>query len=243
MGKYFFTYWDELPPDIGFSVFGREHLIWLGICAAAIIVLTIWDSTHQKQKQVDRFIGWFLVGAILVRMCYLLLIGKQTVYELPLHLCSLAGFLCLLHAYRKWEWLEQSLYSLCLPGTVFALLFPDWTGYPPIHFITIEGFLFHAGIVLYVVLQLANGLIRPALRKIWKAFLFLAIAAAAVWVFDKRFDANYMFLNWPPPDSPLSWLASFMGNPGYLAGYALLVIAVPILMDIFYQIWMKLKKP
>ena len=40
--------------------------------------------------------------------------------------------------------------NICLPGTVLALLFPNWNFYPVIHFITLEGFLFHMGIVLYV---------------------------------------------------------------------------------------------
>ena len=233
----FFVYWDELPENVGFSIFGPAHILWLAILTAGIAIITIWYYRLREtgRRRVKRFIGWFLVGEIIVRMIYLLVIGKQTVYELPLHLCSLAGFLCLLHSYKSVEWLNQSLYALCLPGAIFALLFSDWTIYPAIHFISIEGFSFHAGIVLYVICMLVTGQIVPCLKKIWKAFLFLGIAAGAVFVFDKIFDTNYMFLNWPPEKSPLEWLASFMGNPGYLIGYAVLVFLIPCVMVLAYE--------
>ena len=73
--------------------------------------------------------GIFLVGLEVYRIAVLALIGKMSLYQLPLHLCSMAGFLCCLHAFFKWDWLGQVLYTLCLPGTVLALLFPDWVRY------------------------------------------------------------------------------------------------------------------
>lgn len=232
----FFTYWDELPANAGFSLFKQEHWLWLFSILAVIIILTViyQKSSERTKDRMDRLTAWFMIGAILVRMCFLLVIGKQTVYELPLHLCGLAGFLCLIHAYRKWDWLSQSIYSLCLPGTLFALVFPDWTSYPAVHFISIEGFLFHGAIVLYAVCQIASGRIVPSIRKIWKAFIFLAVAAFLVGLFDIRFHVNYMFLNWPPAGSPLEWIASYLGDPGYLFGYAILVILVPIGFDLIY---------
>lgn len=45
-------------------------------------------------------------------------------------------------------------------------------------------------------------------------------------IFDKCFDCNYYFINWPVPNSPLAWLAERMGNPGYLLGFAGLAAAV-----------------
>lgn len=236
---YFFTYWDDLPNGIGFDLFGDAHLFWLiGIVVTIICLTILYQHLHTSgHRRMDRITGWILVTLILVRTCYLLILSKQTVFDLPLHLCSLAGFLSLLHAYRKWEWLDQTIYSICLPGTVFALVFPDWTRYPAIHFISIEGFLFHAGIVLYAVCQITSRSIIPSLRKIWKAFLFLAIAAFGVWLFDKKIGTNYMFLNWPPAGSPLEWMAARIGNPGYLAGYAVLVVLIPIAMDLVYRLF------
>ena len=45
-----------------------------------------------------------------------------------------------------------------------------------------------------------------------------------------------MFVMCLPPGSPLEWLASFLGNPGYLAGYAVLMLLCMVLMDAGYRL-------
>ena len=62
-----------------------------------------------------------------------------------------------------------------------------------------------------------------------------AVVIPIYW-FDKRYDVNYMFVNWPSAGSPLVWLADRMGNPGYLIGYAALVFLCMLLMDAGYLI-------
>lgn len=234
--EYFFTYQNELPDGVGYSLFGMEHIIWLIFCAVCIVCMARAYAgwTDAKRVAAERALGIFLVLLIAVRTFMLLLIGKMSVYELPLHLCSIAGFLCCLHSFVKWDWLGQVIYTLCLPGTVSALLFPNGVEYPAVHFITIESFLFHAGIVLYTVWQLMSKKIVPRLSALWKVLLFLLAIVPLVYVFNKKFHANYMFINSPSPGSPLEWLASFMGNPGYLIGYAALVLLCMVLMDLGY---------
>ncbi|MBR6352353.1 MAG: YwaF family protein, partial [Firmicutes bacterium] len=137
-----------------------------------------------------------------------------------------------IHAYRDADWLGQTLYALCLPGTVAALVFPDWTYYPPIHFITIEGFLFHFGVVAYVVFQLISGRIRPSLRVLWKVLVFLAVAVPPIYFFNKHFHTNYFFVNVPSPGSPLEWFMQAFGDPGWLLGYAALVLVIMLMMEL-----------
>ena len=38
------------------------------------------------------------------------------------------------------------------------------------------------------------------------------------------------------PDRHWSWLALFLGNPGYLAGYAVLMLLCMVLMDAGYRL-------
>lgn len=238
MLRYFFTYGDDLPPGCGFTLFGPAHFAWLAVCAAGIVLFLAryrkWDG--PKRRRAEKRIGVVLVCLITCRTLFPLFSGRMTVYELPLHLCSMAGYLCCLHAFLKWDWLSQALYTLCLPGTLFALFFPDWVRYPTVHFVTVVAFLFHAGIVLYVACQLMGRGIVPQFRKLWKAVLFLLVTVPLIFLFDKEFDANYMFLNWPSPGSPLEWMASFLGNPGYLLGYAILAAAVILFMDAAYAL-------
>lgn len=236
--QYFFVYGDSLPENVGFSMFGVVHLFWLALLLAGSVLFlkkyARWSV--KRQKCAEQIVGLALIALIFIRMVYVTMIGKMSVYELPLHLCSIAGILCGLHAFVKWDWLGQVLYSLCLPGTVLALIFPDWYYYPALHFITIEGFLFHAGIIIYVGCQLISHKIVPSLKKIWKVLLFLFFVVPLIYWFDVRFHANYMFVRYPSVGSPLELLTALMGNPGYLLGYAALAVLVIGLMDLGYYV-------
>ncbi|MCH3971466.1 MAG: YwaF family protein [Oscillospiraceae bacterium] len=230
--KFFFTYESDLPEGIGFSHFGTAHLVWLGLLFVCGLLFYRRFSHWNKKKQ-QRALRWLGIIQVLLegmRLYVLWHIHRLSVYELPLHLCGMAGFLCLLHAYTEWDWLSQVLYALCLPGTLAALLFPNWIKYPAFHFITIQSFLLHALIVLYVACALACGRIQPNFRHFWKPLVFLAVVLPPVYLFDLHFAANYFFLCVPEAGTPLQWFADRMGNPGYLLGYAGLTLAIMLLM-------------
>ncbi|MBQ3390701.1 MAG: TIGR02206 family membrane protein [Firmicutes bacterium] len=244
MLQYFFTYGSELPAGVGFPMYGTAHILWLlaGTGACILLLLLFRRADNEKQRKLELALGLFPVALIVLRACFLTAIGHQTVYELPLHLCALAGFLCLAHMITGKDWLGQVLYALCLPGTLLALIFPDWIYYPPVHFITIQGFLFHFGVAWYILCELSCGKIRPDIKRIWNPILFLLICVPVVYLFDRHFRTNYMFLRVPSPGSPLEWMASFMGVPGYLLGYAVMVAMVMILMYLAEIVFDKLRR-
>lgn len=232
--RYFYTYDSDLPADVGFSIFGRQHILCLIITAVVISIfaaLFYGQDDRKRHKTVTAF-GIILVSLEVLRIIYLFAVGHFSVYELPLHMCSISGLLCLLHAYTGHDWIGQTLYAVGLPGTVMALVFPDWGMYPAISFINFHGFLFHGLIVCYVICQLLCGGIRPKLRSLWKALLFLCVIIPPIYAFDRIFNTNYFFINVPSPGSPLAWMAGFMGNPGYLLGYAALALAMMTAMYI-----------
>ena len=232
----FWTYSDDIPDGVGFDQFSLYHICWLILIIAISVILSIYFSGQDKRKKdrILKIIGSMLVFLIFLRIIVLYAGKHMSVYELPLHLCSLAGFVCFFHAFLKWDFLGQVLYSLCLPGTVFALIFPDWSYYPAFNFITFQGFIFHGGIVVYTVLGLVGEDIRPSIFKMWKAIVFLVIIVPVIYIFDRHFDVNYMFLLRPSPDSPLEWIDNKFGRLWYLPGYAVLVMAVVTLMNVIY---------
>lgn len=232
----FWTYSDDIPYGVGFDQFGMVHIIWL-LAVLLITIITVGLSKNNTGKQKDKLlktIGFILVFLIILRIVVLCIGNNMSVYELPLHLCSLAGFICFAHAYFKWDFLGQVIYSLCLPGTVLALIFPDWSYYPAFNFITVQSFLFHGGIVLYTVMALVYKKIKPSVYKMWKAVLFLVIIVPGIYLFDRHFDVNYMFVLRPSGDSPLEWIDKVMGRNGYLIGYAILTMIVVTLMNVIY---------
>jgi uncharacterized membrane protein YwaF len=149
----------------------------------------------------------------------LLLQGCFGVYHLPLHLCGLAVFFTFAHALHPTETVGNFLYSSCMPGAACALLFPDWTAYPAFSYHSLVAFLVHALLVAYPLVQLAGGALRPRARFLPRCFAILLALAVPIYLFDRLFRTNYMFLLSPSAGSPLAWFASFLGNPGYLRGY------------------------
>lgn len=242
--EYFFTYSDDLPEGIGFSLFGWAHILWLFFLLLGLFfgIRHIVDCDDCVAGRWMRCIGSFLLFLIVFRIMLLTFLGKMSVYELPLHLCSIAGILCFIHAWWNIKWIGQILYTLCLPGTVFALLFPNWTEYPAVHWITIQSFLFHGGIVLYIVCLLRRKIITPGFRYIWQSLIFLLVVVPIIYVFDSYFHVNYMFVRIPSAGSPLAWIAHYMGVPGYLWGYAVLVLFIIVCMNGGYELYMKVQK-
>ena len=223
----------------GFETFGPEHLLWLVILAAAGTVL--YRAAFAKSGQN----GTVLTERVMLAAAVLPVLGRvlPAFYEirkgiygpdsLPLHVCSMAGYGCLVHfvlshkAYRSFQVLSELLFFPGLPGALLALLFPGWGGGRPFSFLSICEFLGHGGIVLYVLLRLRDGGICPRLQRAWIPVLFCAVYALVMIPFDKMTGMNYGFLLFPSPDSPLSGIAALAGTGiGYYAGYALLVLGI-----------------
>ncbi|MBQ9610067.1 MAG: YwaF family protein [Lachnospiraceae bacterium] len=235
---YFWTYSDDIPYGVGFNQFSITHIIWLVIIIVAAFAMSCIYKKSDKKKRIIilRIWGGILLFLIIIRIIILCFQGNMSVYELPLHLCSLAGIVCFIHSFFMNDFWGQVLYSLCLPGTILALIFPNWAYYPAFNFITFHGFLFHGGIVIYIICGLAGGDIRPSIYNMWKAVVFLIIVLPIVYLIDMRFNVNYMFLRYPSKASPLEWLEKYMGTSGYLIGYALLTILVIILINVLYGV-------
>lgn len=127
-------------------------------------------------------------------------------------------------------------FVLIMPASFMALIFADWTVYYPVlNFMNIYSYIWHGLLILYPVALWLTGEVSLSIRHIHYVIVFLCVVTPPIYAFDKRFGCNYFFVNWPVADSPLSWLASFMGNPGYLAGYAALTLAVILLM--YLAVW------
>lgn len=227
--SFFFAEKDMLPEGSGFSLFGESHLIWMICLSTGIFCLAL--LFHVGSRRMKTFLLWLSALSSLfwqlAQGLYRLILGIYSVGTLPLHICSLASYLVFLHLLYHPAWLSEILYFPLFIGPWFAIIFPDWTMYPAWSFMSCAGFIVHASIVLYILLQIEAGTIRPSLKNIYAPVLFMTIYAAVLIPFDHHFRVNYGFLASPSPGSPLIWIAAHFGSGiGYYAGYALLVFAI-----------------
>lgn len=227
----------------GFELFGKEHMIWLGIAAASIAAALIAGRFSQPGK--DRNASPLTAGRVL-GICTLLLHLFESAFRifegsygpdtLPLHICAITSYLVFAHCLRPGRILGEILFCPGIAGALCALLFPDWTGYAPFSVMSFTGFLSHIAIIAYVLYAIRAGVITPSVRRCWIPVLFLAAYAAVMVPFDRYFHMNYGFLNNPSPGSVLVPLAQVFGfGTGYYVGYALLVIAgIALSYGIYY---------
>lgn len=224
-GDFFVT---AESPETGFGLFSATHFIWLiiGTAAAVLICLIYRRSSDEKRSRIRITLASSALAIELLKTLLLILAGDYGIGRLPLHLCGLSIYFCFIHSLMKSSpssVFSQFLYFFCMPGAVFALIFPDWVGYPLFSFMTFSGFLLHFLITIYVVMQVISADIFPHLRRLPACILIMLLLAVPVYFFDKSAGTNYMFLNWPSPGSPLEWFSS-LGRPGYLLGYIPLML-------------------
>lgn len=226
---YFFATRPELPEGVGFALYGPVHLAWI----AATLLLTALGLRllrgRTKAQAVTARVGAVCSAAMVVGMEALLWArGVLTLWNLPLHLCELAPFLLLLFSFTRWDWVGQTLYCLCLPGSAAALIFPDWTMFPQWNLVNLQSFILHGLLIFCPLLEVQRGVLVPKLRHMWKAWAFLGCVTPLIYLFNLRFHTNYFFLNAGSPGSPLEWLIRRLGNPGFLLGYAAIALAVTV---------------
>lgn len=182
-----------------------------------------------------------MILLIVLRQLYVCLVGDNIIYDLPLHLCSIAGVVCFVYEYFGKHFpeyissvLRQAIFAVLGPGAVMAVVFSDGTMYPPVHFITIESNLFHALIILYTVLRLMDGEIVPSVKEAYKSLIFLCIVAVPVYFFDRHFHANYMFLLNPSLGSPFTNVYNRYGYGAYMTAFGATVIAEILLINLVF---------
>lgn len=210
------------------TLFGGEHLAILAVSAAVCAALLVLSSRLSAKGY--RRLEWTVVGLIVLseaaREIGLALNHAYTVGDLPLHICSLAVFLSLIYAIRPFKIVGEYLYCLCMPGALFALLFPGWVGLPQTSFFSLNSFFVHTLLFSYPLTLLCARRLRPAAKRLPLCLLLLCAAAVPIYFFDQKTGANFFFLDYPPAGSPLALFADWWGVPGYIFGYFPLFAAV-----------------
>ena len=208
------------------------------------------DIYHRK---LHRYIPVALLILELIKDGILLAQGRFGIGYLPLHVCSIGVFVFLLREViseesfikpptkgqsqpgqcqqcpgpRLKSILGEVAVILIMPASLAGLIFADWTTlYPVLNFFNLHSYLWHGLLILYPLALLISGEITPSIKHIHWVILFLCIIVPPIYIFDKLTGCNYFFINRPVTGSPLEWMAKYLGNPGYLIGYAIITILI-----------------
>lgn len=227
-----------------FTHFCPEHLGMLLFIAIAVIsgLLLIRRSSEKIALRTALILSVATLIGELTQDILLLNEGYDILNILPLHLCNIGIFVNLLASITPGKlrsfFAEVSL-VLILPGSLGALLFPDWTYRPFWSAISMLCFFTHTLIVFVPLLFFVRNIARVNFKHFWYPYLFLVLVTPPVYFLDRKYGLNYFFLMYPSEDSPLKWIFNITGEKFYLAG---LVLLVTLMLLVSYSVCIAVRK-
>ncbi|MBR5523981.1 MAG: TIGR02206 family membrane protein [Clostridia bacterium] len=238
----FFTTKGNIPDGVGFRTFGAMHLVWLACILLCIIGAAIlYRRLDENKRRVMRII---LAAAIvfleIIKDIFHAIVGEFGVGYLPLHLCGINILLIVFDIFKQNNTVRNFLYYFCIAGASLALLFPNWTSLPCWNFSCIHSFSIHGLLVIYPILLVSSGEVKPDLKTMPKCLLLLIGLAIPVYFVNLAFDTNFMFLMRPDKGNPLELFEKLLGN--HLWGFPILLPVVMFVMYLPLLLVNKLKK-
>lgn len=223
---------DDMGQGLGFQLFDGTHFLILAAFAIVTLLISVWyvrldDGTRQKTRLI---VGSLALITQIMRMSMLVAQGRFTLGDLPLHLCAMSTMLIFVHSRRPSELMGDTVFMLSLAGGIVSLIFGEWHIHRQLNFYTLQSWFVHYFLVLYVVMLLWSGEIKPRIKNMPKVTLGLLIYSAFIFVLNKLIDTNFLYVNEPLFDTPLVTLEQWMGNPGYIVGLAVLCLVIWFVM-------------
>lgn len=239
-----------LSYDPSIPLFGRDHLIYLALCAiftAAFLILC--KRTLKDEEQINRFarvLGIVLIVHLFFEMFFLRVVvaGIPLANSLPLHLCNFGLLAVGILLITRKQILMDLAYFWALAGATQSLLTPNLKHIFP-HPLAVTFFTAHVLEIVGLLFACMMLGLRPHWKSIPKALGVTAIMAVLVFpvnfILDK-YNTNYMFLKFKPPGGSL---LDFMGPwPWYLLSLVGVAAFLFVLVYLPYAVsdWVKAAK-
>tara|TARA_B100000767_G_scaffold1130_1_gene1116 strand:- start:851 stop:1534 length:684 start_codon:yes stop_codon:yes gene_type:complete len=175
-----------------------SSLWWKGIVICFVLIsLVIYylrDKTIEFKEITSKYFAYLAIIIYLTTNIITVIMGDWTVQDfLPLHLCNISYFICILVLLNKKQWMYEWALLLALPSALNALATPEliW-GSSNWH---IFEYYFTHGILIFVPLYLMFVMnYKLRILSWWKIFLRAQIVFLIVFTFNFILDTNYMFL-------------------------------------------------
>jgi hypothetical integral membrane protein (TIGR02206 family) len=184
-----------------FTLFGKEHLLWLGLGT----ISTFWllrKALKGDDTIKSRLTNWLSFITPMVYLVPTLFIAPLSGWDLnliiPLHLCY---FLTLMSPWllrtRNHRFYAVS-YFWVMAGCSQSLITPDVSGEFP-SLISIRYWLSHTALLQCFLFAAVVYKMRPRMNDIWKSLLWFNVYLVIVGLLNYPLDTNFLYLREKPP--------------------------------------------
>jgi hypothetical integral membrane protein (TIGR02206 family) len=234
MGDYFVYRYRGGP----FELFSLGHVVSLAAIVLAIVLVYFFAAKLREERFNKPFRYSFAILLLISEVslwAWYYAVGEWTLaYSLPLHLCNISLLLSVVMLFRRSYGLFEFVYLAGLGGDIQALLTPDlgWYSFP--HYVTIQFFIAHGGIVVACLYMIFVEGYRPTVKSLWKTLLNLNLLLIPIAVIDWLTSGNYLFIREKPAGASLfDYLGTWPWYIGSLEGVAVvsfLLLYVPFVV-------------
>lgn len=190
-----------------FVLFSLGHLVSL-VAILLVIVLMYVYRAKLREERVNKAFRYSLAAFLLFTEVSLWVwdyaVGEWTLaYSLPLHLCNISLLLSVVMLIRRSYGLFEFVYLAGLGGDIQALVTPDlgWYSFP--HYVTIQFFIAHGGIVVACLFMILVERYRPTVKSMWKTLINLNLLLIPIACIDWLTGGNYLFIRNKPAGASL----------------------------------------
>ncbi|HUB00984.1 MAG TPA: TIGR02206 family membrane protein [Terracidiphilus sp.] len=212
-----------------FRLFGPAHLAILGaVPLFAAVLALVQRRLPAGTKWLRVALGVMLLADSAFWYAYLA-ITRQPIFpdQLPFELCDMTLYLTAMALLSLNAAAFDVAYYWALAGTTMALLTPNIAVRFP-SLATVQFFVYHGLAVSGVLYLLWSGQARPRPGSVGRAMIAVNILAAFDGIFDRLFNADYMYLRAKPEHASL---LSFLGPwPWYIAATEAVALALFLLL-------------
>ncbi|SKC42285.1 YwaF family protein [Maledivibacter halophilus] len=211
-------FWNETLGNNEFNLFSKAHLLILGFIFSMIFLMFVYKEILKRPNiriKFGRIIAFILLLQSFFQHFWYIERKVFTLKEsLPLYLCRITVLLCIFMLLKESYSLFEIVYFWGLGGATQALITPDTGGFIFPHWMYIQFFIGHGGILISIFFMILSYGYRPTIKSLKKTFHWSYIYLIVVGMFNYLVDGNYSYLRGKPLTS--SVLDFFPKYPYYI---------------------------
>ena len=127
-----------------------------------------------------------------------------------------------------------------MPAAILSLLTPGWDQVNKYSYVAIISWIIHGINSFYPIFLVISKEYLPRLRDLIYPVIFILVTLPIIKILNKKFNANYYFIEEPYEGSPLATIKNVF--PNYILGLFIVTVFVMVLTFFIYKLIVSLRK-